>query len=201
MRNAELTAPASSPERDPVDRTWYCHSAFRILHSAFRRGGDEWRHLARPRHRDRDRERRRRSAAGGTERGTRAGCASSRRRDHSPRRLRPQPAEHSAGGSRGGRGGRWARKLHRAPDRLGGGDGAVRYAEAVTRWIGTAPVPLESLPPAATMLLALVDREGTGRAIEDPVTAEPVYGRPAEAQARWEARHGRPLPDSPRPAG
>src|SRR5437867_2228087 len=81
------------------------------------------------------------------------------------------------------------------------GDGAVRYAEEVTRWIGTAPVPLESLPPAATLLLALVDREGTGRAIEDPVTAEPVYGRPAEAQARWEARHGRPLPDSPRPAG
>src|SRR5438552_12258209 len=54
------------------------------------------------------------------------------------------------------------------------GDGAVRYAEEVTRWIGTAPLPLESLPPAATMLLALVDRAGTGRAIEDPVTAEPV---------------------------
>ena len=93
--------------------------------------------------------------------------------------------------------------VERAPARarLVVGDGAVRYAEEVTRWIGTAPVPLESLPPAATLLLALVDREGTGRAIEDPVTAEPVYGRPAEAQARWEARHGRPLPDSPRPAG
>jgi hypothetical protein len=25
---------------------------------------------------------------------------------------------------------------------------------------------------------------------------EPVYGRPAEAQARWEKAHGRPLPDS-----
>jgi hypothetical protein len=23
-----------------------------------------------------------------------------------------------------------------------------------------------------------------------------VYGRPAEAQARWETAHGRPLPDS-----
>src|SRR2546428_780566 len=34
--------------------------------------------------------------------------------------------------------------------RLVVGDGAVRYAEAVTRWIGTAPVPLESLPPAVT---------------------------------------------------
>jgi hypothetical protein len=27
------------------------------------------------------------------------------------------------------------------------GDGAVRYADQVARWIGTAPVPVESLPP------------------------------------------------------
>ena len=81
------------------------------------------------------------------------------------------------------------------------GNGAVRYADDVARWIGAAPVPLESLPPAATLHLALLEREGTGRAIEDPATAEPAYGRPAEAQAKWEARHGRPLPDSPRPPG
>jgi tRNA threonylcarbamoyladenosine biosynthesis protein TsaB len=81
------------------------------------------------------------------------------------------------------------------------GDGAVRYADEVARWIGAAPLPLESLPPAATLHLALLEREGTGRAIEDPATAEPAYGRPAEAQAKWEARHGRPLPDSPRPPG
>ena len=80
------------------------------------------------------------------------------------------------------------------------GDGAVRYAEEVTRWVGTAPVPLAALPPGATLLLALLGREGAGRTIEDLATAEPVYGRPAEAQAKWEARHGRPLPDSPRPA-
>ena len=85
--------------------------------------------------------------------------------------------------------------------RLVVGDGAVRYADQVSRWIGAAPAPLESLPPAATLLLALLEREGTGRTIADPATAEPAYGRPAEAQARWEARHGRPLPDSPRPAG
>ncbi len=85
--------------------------------------------------------------------------------------------------------------------RLVVGDGAVRYAEQVARWIGTAPVPLESLPPVANLLLALLERKGTGRTIADPATAEPAYGRPAEAQARWEARHGRPLPDSPRPAG
>jgi len=81
------------------------------------------------------------------------------------------------------------------------GDGAVRYADEVARWIGTAPTPLESLPPAATLLIALLEREGTSRTIEDPATAEPAYGRPAEAQARWEARHGRPMPDSSRPAG
>ena len=81
------------------------------------------------------------------------------------------------------------------------GDGAVRYADEVARWIGAAPLPLESLPPAATLHLALLEREGTGRAIEDPAIAEPAYGRPAEAQAKWEARHGCPLPDSPRPPG
>src|SRR5439155_633897 len=75
--------------------------------------------------------------------------------------------------------------------RLVVGDGAVRYADQVARWIGAAPAPLESLPPAATLLLALLEREGTGRTIADPATAEPAYGRPAEAQARWEARAGR----------
>ena len=80
------------------------------------------------------------------------------------------------------------------------GDGAVRYADEVARWVGTAPVPLESLPPAATLLLALLEHQGAARTIDAP-GAEPAYGRPAEAQARWEARHGHPLPDSPRPAG
>jgi tRNA threonylcarbamoyladenosine biosynthesis protein TsaB len=68
------------------------------------------------------------------------------------------------------------------------GDGAVRYADEVVSWTGRAPVGLEALPAIATSLLALAGREGA------PATAEPVYGRPAEAQARWEARHGRSLP-------
>jgi tRNA threonylcarbamoyladenosine biosynthesis protein TsaB len=92
-----------------------------------------------------------------------------------------------------------ARVAPRRP-RLVVGDGAVRYADDVARWIGAPPVPLESLPPAAPLLLALLEREGAARVIADPGSAEPVYGRPAEAQARWEASHGRPLPDSPRPA-
>jgi len=79
--------------------------------------------------------------------------------------------------------------------------GGARFADQMTQWAGAPPVPLESLPPAATMLLALLGRAGVGRALDDPATAEPVYGRPAEAQAQWEARHGRPFPDSSGRAG
>ncbi len=81
------------------------------------------------------------------------------------------------------------------------GDGAVRYASEVSRWTGADPVAPEQLPPGATLLLSLLDRAGAARMIVDPNAAEPVYGRPAEAQAKWEAHHGRPLPDSPRPEG
>ena len=76
------------------------------------------------------------------------------------------------------------------------GDGAVRYGDAVNRWTGVPPVPLDQLPPAAVVMLALAGRPGAGRRIEDFATAEPEYGRPAEAQAKWEAAHGRPVPRS-----
>ncbi|HYL54000.1 MAG TPA: tRNA (adenosine(37)-N6)-threonylcarbamoyltransferase complex dimerization subunit type 1 TsaB [Gemmatimonadales bacterium] len=81
------------------------------------------------------------------------------------------------------------------------GDGATRHAEDVLRWSGAAPVYLESLIPNATTLLSLFTREGAARALDDPLGAEPVYGRPAEAQVKWEARHGRPLRDPSRPGG
>jgi tRNA threonylcarbamoyladenosine biosynthesis protein TsaB len=55
---------------------------------------------------------------------------------------------------------------------------------------------LAALPPIAGALLALRGIYGGARLALDPV--EPVYGRPAEAQAKWEALHGRPLPHSPR---
>jgi tRNA threonylcarbamoyladenosine biosynthesis protein TsaB len=51
--------------------------------------------------------------------------------------------------------------------------------------------------PAARDLLALIGVSGGARLITDPAGWEPQYGRPAEAQARWEATHGRPIPDSP----
>ena len=75
------------------------------------------------------------------------------------------------------------------------GDGAMRYPDVVLEWSGAAPVPLASLPPLAAMSLSLFSRAGAARAIDDLSAAEPVYGRPAEAQVKWEARHGRPLPD------
>jgi tRNA threonylcarbamoyladenosine biosynthesis protein TsaB len=55
--------------------------------------------------------------------------------------------------------------------------------------------------PRAGVLLGLVDAVG-GATRVDPVEGwQPEYGRPAEAQARWEAAHGRPLPDSVGHAG
>jgi len=55
--------------------------------------------------------------------------------------------------------------------------------------------PPEGAPHAAR-LIELVATEGGARRVEDVQGWEPVYGRPAEAQARWEIAHGRPLPDS-----
>jgi tRNA threonylcarbamoyladenosine biosynthesis protein TsaB len=46
----------------------------------------------------------------------------------------------------------------------------------------------------ARLMLDLVDRPGGARRVTDPLAWEPDYGRPAEAQALWEARHGRTLP-------
>lgn len=77
--------------------------------------------------------------------------------------------------------------------RVAVGDGAMRYADAMERWTGTAPRSLMSLQPSAVSLLALHPRSDAGRNLADAAAAEPDYGRPAEAQVRWEARHGRPL--------
>lgn len=78
------------------------------------------------------------------------------------------------------------------------GDGAERYADDVKRWTGRAPVGLAALPPLAASLLDLFEYDGARRALGDPSVAEPIYGRPAEAQVKWETSHGRPLPHSSR---
>lgn len=53
-------------------------------------------------------------------------------------------------------------------------------------------------PPRAVWLLELLGREGGTSEVGNVQSWEPVYGRPAEAQAKWEREHGRALPD---PAG
>lgn len=75
------------------------------------------------------------------------------------------------------------------------GDGAAAYAAAIRRWTGRDPVwPPAGMPRAGALLDLLAVQDGVTR-VEDPVSYEPAYGRVAEAQARWEREHGRPLPD------
>jgi tRNA threonylcarbamoyladenosine biosynthesis protein TsaB len=78
------------------------------------------------------------------------------------------------------------------------GDGAQRYRQEVEAWTGRAPIGLDELPPIAGSLLAVLAYDDAARVVVDRLLAEPTYGRPAEAQVKWESRHGRPLPNSPR---
>jgi tRNA threonylcarbamoyladenosine biosynthesis protein TsaB len=76
------------------------------------------------------------------------------------------------------------------------GDGAVRYRDAIAAWTGRAPIGLEALPPVAGSFLALLEFDESRVAV-DRLMAEPAYGRAAEAQVKWENRHGRPLENPP----
>lgn len=49
--------------------------------------------------------------------------------------------------------------------------------------------------PTAEALLGLLGIPGGAEPIQELDAWEPVYGRPAEAQVKWETAHGRPLPD------
>lgn len=71
-----------------------------------------------------------------------------------------------------------------------GGTGASGGAER--GWPAVEAV-LEGEGDAAD-LLELDRHPGALRTVEDPSVWEPHYGRPAEAQVRWEERHGRPFP-------
>ena len=62
------------------------------------------------------------------------------------------------------------------------------------QWLGPAPAN-------AAWLLELLRCDGGTVAVTDVETWEPVYGRPAEAQARWERDHGRALPGAAGPPG
>jgi tRNA threonylcarbamoyl adenosine modification protein YeaZ len=70
----------------------------------------------------------------------------------------------------------------------------VIHPEALARW-EKADLEVRELAGAA-MLLDLLGVPGATTEVAELDTWEPEYGRPAEAQARWEAAHGRRLPDS-----
>ena len=74
----------------------------------------------------------------------------------------------------------------------------------VERLAAQFAVPLVRGPaslPAAAALLSLVGVPGGAEPVARLDDWEPDYGRAAEAQVKWEAAHGRPLPDSPRQSG
>lgn len=64
----------------------------------------------------------------------------------------------------------------------------VHLADDCVRIVGPAA------GPSARGLLLLRERQGGVRRLDDVDGWEPVYGRPVEAQTRWEEAHGRPLP-------
>jgi tRNA threonylcarbamoyladenosine biosynthesis protein TsaB len=72
-------------------------------------------------------------------------------------------------------------------------DGRVEQTAELRAWSGRAPVVADQ--GRASALLDLVSRDAATVVI-DPHTFQPSYGRKAEAQVRWEERHGRTLPDS-----
>jgi len=75
------------------------------------------------------------------------------------------------------------------------GDGPAELIADLCAHLGVGSVVAEAWP-SAMGLLRLAEMVGGTRRITEPATWEPTYGRPAEAQAKWEREHGRPLPDS-----
>jgi tRNA threonylcarbamoyladenosine biosynthesis protein TsaB len=76
------------------------------------------------------------------------------------------------------------------------GDGAMVHAEDVLGWTGHQPVGPPAGGPRAAGLIELSRVPGALETVNDLSLWEPDYGRPAEAQARWERTHGQSLPDS-----
>jgi tRNA threonylcarbamoyladenosine biosynthesis protein TsaB len=62
-------------------------------------------------------------------------------------------------------------------------------------------IDASSTPADARELIALAGLAGGAVPVNDVRGWEPVYGRPAEAQAQWERSHGRPLSIAPGLAG
>jgi tRNA threonylcarbamoyladenosine biosynthesis protein TsaB len=83
------------------------------------------------------------------------------------------------------------------PPAIAAGDGAAMYASLMIEWTGRPPVGPPAGVPRAGGLLELLTVPGATMLVSDPGAVEPVYGRLAEAQVRWERAHGRPLSHPP----
>ncbi|MBA2291408.1 MAG: tRNA (adenosine(37)-N6)-threonylcarbamoyltransferase complex dimerization subunit type 1 TsaB [Gemmatimonadales bacterium] len=66
--------------------------------------------------------------------------------------------------------------------------------EAIT---GSGVIDGEPAMADARALIGLLDLADVTTRVSDIDNWEPIYGRPAEAQAVWERKHGRPLPTPP----
>jgi len=76
------------------------------------------------------------------------------------------------------------------------GEAPAEIVAILENWVGSQIIGPPQGAPQAARLLDLVGQRGGAREVKMVREWEPVYGRPAEAQARWESAHGRPLPDS-----
>jgi len=75
------------------------------------------------------------------------------------------------------------------------GEAPTAAAEILEGWAGSRLVGPPEGAPRARQLIGLVGRRGGAVLVKAVEGWAPEYGRPAEAQARWEAAHGRPMPD------
>jgi tRNA threonylcarbamoyladenosine biosynthesis protein TsaB len=83
-----------------------------------------------------------------------------------------------------------------APPDIVVGDAGILAGDLAARWTGRPAASGALVGPRAAALLALDGVPGGIREVPDVFAFEPDYGRPAEAQTRWERSHGRAMPDS-----
>ena len=76
------------------------------------------------------------------------------------------------------------------------GDGPADVVNGIESWSGRSVTGPPAAWPRAAELFDLRRRDCGATVIPDVEYWEPEYGRPAEAQARWEQVHGRALPSS-----
>ena len=90
--------------------------------------------------------------------------------------------------------------LHReAPDLLVA-DAPDKLVDRLADQFAVPIIRGEASRPSASALLALLGVAGGAEPVAALDDWEPLYGRPAEAQARWEAQHGSALSDPSRVA-